>query len=141
MSELDDINVVRLALGGIFAMPSSGGLSPSEWAKYSEDKTIKERARKIVLREAARLADGEEISDTMRYLVGIWCRQQLDDERKRGRPDTYIKETALCLAFYEKISKDHKRKREAIVAELEKEFGLKRRRVLAILEAHSVVRH
>ena len=135
MSELADINVVRLSLGGIFAISSGRGL---KWAKHSEDKTIKERARKIVLREAARLADGEDVGDTMRYLIGVWCRQQLDNG-KPGRPDAFVKEQALCRAFYEKMGEDHTRKREAIIAELEKEFGLERRRVFAILRAHHII--
>lgn len=132
MTALDDIDVVRLALGGIFALQSGNGLDPAEWAKRASDKTIKERGKKILLREAARMADGENIGEEMRYLVGVWCRQQLDDARP-GRPDTFIKEIALCLAFYEKIHNNHTGKREAIIAELANEFGLKRRRVLAIL--------
>jgi hypothetical protein len=138
MSELDDINVVRLALGGIFAMSSGAGLNPTVWAKHSEDKTIKERARKMVLRETARMADGEDVGEDMRFVIGVWCRQQLDNG-KPGRPDTFVKEEALCLAFYEKMGEDHTRKREAIIAELEKEFGLKRRRVFAILRAHHII--
>jgi hypothetical protein len=138
MSKLDDINVVRLALGGILAMSSGRGLKPVEWAKHSEDKTIKERARKIVLRETARMADGEEVGEDMRFLIGVWCRQQLDNG-KPGRPDAFVKEQALCQAFYEKMSKNHKRKREGIIAELEVEFGLKRRRVFAILKAHHII--
>jgi hypothetical protein len=132
-AELSDLNVVRLALGDIFALMTADDLTPAEYARLTADPQIKERAKAIALRELARLADGEKIDETMQWLLAIWCRQQARSGSP-GRTDGYVKETAVCSAFYKKMHKDPYRKRESIVQELMNEFDLKRRRVFDILK-------
>jgi hypothetical protein len=97
------------------------------------DPDIKKRAEKIIVRESARLADGESVAENMRLFIGVWNRQRTRG-KGRGRPDAWVKETAVCVAWYEKLHKDPRRKREAIVEELANEFGLKRRRIFDILK-------
>jgi hypothetical protein len=132
-NELSDINIVRLALGGIFALMAADDLKPVEYARLSQDPKIRNRAKEIVLLEAARLADGEQIDESMRFLIGVWCRRHVDSNTP-GRPDAWVKETALCVAYYEKMHKYPGHKREAVIEELMKEFGLNRRRVFDILK-------
>jgi hypothetical protein len=151
--ELSDKTIIGLALGGFSA---SWALKLRDWEEgYAEpkdafglvgDKKIKKRAEKIILREVARLADGEDVDQEMRFLIAEWCRQQLND-KKRGRPDGYPKDMALLVAYTNKLEKG--RKRESIIEEIIKEFGVSRRRVFDALErtnpvkrnAHSAVKH
>jgi hypothetical protein len=110
-AELSDANVILLALGGIFALATADDLTPREYARLAADPEIKKRAERIIMRESARLADGEPVSERMRWLIGVWNRQGTRGKR-RGRPDAWVKETAVCVARYDKLHKDPFRKRE-----------------------------
>jgi hypothetical protein len=131
---LSDIDIVCLAVGTRISTLTRLKLSGREVIKLSEDKTIRERARKIVLREVLRLTRGEDVDRQMQNLIGMWCYQQLIG--KRGRPKNATKEAAICVAYHMKSFDAPRGTQEAIVAELADEFGLKPRRVYAVLERH-----
>jgi hypothetical protein len=73
-------------------------------------------------------------------LVALWAQQRLANHpnwskhKRSGRPNSRAKAVAVRMAYEEKIEKDPRRKREAIIRELEQEFGLKRRRILAMID-------
>ena len=76
MAELTDADIVALAVGVRIHISSRLTISPLKFFKLSEDKTIRERARKIVLREVVRLTRGEDVGERMpdRCLVILFKR-------------------------------------------------------------------
>jgi hypothetical protein len=132
MAELSAIDIVELAVG----MKRSGfKLNPIEWEKVSKDKALRECARQIVLGEMERLTRGEDVDVHMRWLIGMWCRQELRGG-KCGRPKSEGKEEAIYSAF-EAITNDAKGQKlqgKAIISHLAEKFGVKERRVYEALE-------
>jgi hypothetical protein len=131
MAKLSDIAIVRLAFLRDRPVP---GIKANllEQAKLSEDKTIPERARKIVLREVVRLTRGENVDDEMRLLIGFWASQQLNG-RKPGRRKNWTKEAAIYVAFERITSRiqefNPRPQRKAIIAYLAEKFGVKQRSI------------
>jgi hypothetical protein len=126
MPKLSDIDIVRLAL--LRDRPVRIKANLLDAIKLSEDKTIPERARKIVLREIVRLTRGENVDDEMQGLVGLWASQQLNGG-KPGRRKNWTKEAAIYVAFKTLIEKNPKVQRKAIIAFLAEQFGVKQRRI------------
>jgi len=132
MSKLSDIDIVRLAIGRWPSRETRIKINLIEQAKLSEDKTIPERARKIVLREVVRLTQGGNVDDEMRLLIGCWASQQLNGG-KPGRRKNITKEVAIYLAFQRITGRigeiNPKPQRKAIIAYLADKFGIKQRRI------------
>lgn len=139
MAKLTDADIVALAVGLRITLDSRTWfkIGPREIARLSEDKTIRERGRKIVLREVVRLTRGEDVEKQMRTLIAIWCAQQCNGG-KRGRPSNVNKEHAIYVAWLimrvqiEKLNP--KPQRKVIIAELADYFGVKPRRVYEALK-------
>jgi hypothetical protein len=132
VAKLSDIDIVRLAVGHRPRTETKIKINPMELARLSEDKSIPERAQKIVLREVVRLTRGEDIDDEMRRLIGWWASQRLNGG-KRGRRNNKTKEEAIYLAF-KMITRrteglNPKPQRKAIISFLAQEFGVKQRRI------------
>jgi hypothetical protein len=138
MAELDDITLAMLALGPGMALPNSG-LPLHECIALCEDPKIIERGEEILLRTVARLASGAPVDPQLRDLVYLWSQQLIHKHprwykhKRSGRPNN-AKAAAVAWAYAQKIEKNPKVKREAIIGELEQEFGLKRRRILKMIE-------
>lgn len=94
---------------------------------------LQKMAEHIVLTSMARLADGEPIDHHMRPLIAAWCRRRLKGGVAGRRSDS-MKTFAVQWAFIERVWKNPSDKREAIVAELAKEFRLKRRRIFDLIK-------
>ena len=137
MAELTDENIVALALGVKVYVTSALKISPAKLFKLSEDKTIKELGKKIVLREIVRLARGEEVEKGMRILIRLWCQQQ-HNGGKRGRPGNDTKNGAINAAYFlltHQIENSNlKPRRKEIIASLAEYFGVKQRRIYTALE-------
>jgi len=132
MAELSDADIVALALG--IPHPKFK-MDRLQLAALSKEKTVRERARKIVLWQVVRLTNGEDVDRPMRRLIGMWCRQELRGPR-RGRPKSNSKEEEIYLAF-KAITNDtggRKLQRKAIISFLAEKFGVKERRVYEALE-------
>jgi hypothetical protein len=144
LDDLAELFIVGLALGGKYARgvlvvmartwpdtPAAeivaGGLEIAGGSK------LEKTAERIVLASAARLADGEPIDDHMRQLIAVWCRRRLK-ARIAGRRSNSIKNFAVQWAFIERVWRSPSVKREAIVADLAKEFRLKRRRIFDLIK-------
>jgi len=131
MPKLSDIAIVRLAVGWPLFPEMGTGIKTNllEQAKLSEDKTIPERARKIVLQEVVRLTRGKNVDDEMQSLIGLWACQQLVGG-KPGRRRNRTKEAAIYLTF-KAITEgvNPKPQRKAIISSLAEKFGVKERRV------------
>ena len=134
VDKLDDITLAMLALGPSFAI-SNCELPLHDCIALSEDPRISKLGEKVFLLAVFKLAKGFEVSPQVRALVSLWAQLRLWSKPKRsGRPNSRAKAVAVRMAYEEKIEKDPRRKREAIIRELEQEFGLKRRRILAMIE-------
>jgi hypothetical protein len=132
MAGLSDADIVALAMG---ISPAKFKIDPLELAKLSKDKTVRERARKIVLRAVERLTIDGDVDPIMRRLIRLWCRQELRSPR-RGRPKSKGKEGAIYSAF-KAITNDtegQKLQRKAIISRLAEKFGVKERRVYEALD-------
>jgi hypothetical protein len=130
MAGLSDTDCVALAMGIPHAKFK---LDPIELANLSKDKRVQEHARKIVLRQIARLARGEDVDPVMRRLIGMWCEQELRPGR-RGRPKSKSKEQAIYSAFKAMTNGGQKLQRKAIISSLAVKFGVKERRVYEALD-------
>jgi len=126
MDRLSDIDIVRLAF--LRHQPVRIKANLLDAIKLSEDKTIPERGRKIVLREVMRLTRGEAVDDEMRLLIRFWASQQLNGG-KPGRRKNWIKEAAIYVAFKVLTGENPEVQRKAIIALLAEKFGVKQRRI------------
>jgi hypothetical protein len=134
MADLTKEDIIALAVGMNI---SSAKVSPREWAKLSQNKTVKEYARKIVLREMIRLIEGGDVEKGMRPLIAVWCYQQLMGKRS-GRPKNQTKERLIYVAFQFMASRaenqNPKPQRKAIVGLVAEYFDVKPRRVYEALK-------
>jgi hypothetical protein len=139
VAKLHDITLAMLALGPSVAIPNSE-LPLHDCIALCEDPRIRELGEKVILVAVYKLAKGFEVSPQVRMLVALWAQQRLANHpnwskhKRSGRPNSRAKAVAVRMAYEEKIEKDPRRKREAIIRELEQEFGLKRRRILAMID-------
>jgi hypothetical protein len=68
MAELTKEDIIALSVG---MNVSHANLSLRELVKLSHDKTIRGRARKIVLREMIRLIEGGDVEKRTRHLIAM----------------------------------------------------------------------
>src|SRR5262249_39180196 len=68
-----------------------------------------------------------------RWGLIMWCAKQRNEIRLnphgRGRPHDYTKDTAVRVAYARKLERAPQQKKESIVTEPAKQYGLKRRQV------------
>jgi len=77
------------------------------------------------------------VGKKMRELVWIWANAGLRvDDAARGRPETSEKAHAVYVAYGRKRNAEPNRKDDSIIKELEQEFGLKERRIRAMLAVY-----
>jgi hypothetical protein len=137
--KLDALSFMMLALGGNAALLNSK-LPYHEAFTLSEHPKIRDIGEKLILIAVTQLANGAELTGPVRGIISTWASWRFFDlrnpKRGRGRPNIAKKEKsfAVWVAYEEKIEKDPRRKREAIIRELEQEFGLKRRRIFAMID-------
>jgi hypothetical protein len=129
---------LRIALYEELAIADSGLLPDAKYAEQSKDRKIKDSAARTALAYLLRiLARGYWPDDDLRGLLIAWCehqRQQIPTKKRRGRPVDSLKEKAVRTAYARKVARDRTQPKESIVAELEREFGIKRRRVFEIIK-------
>jgi hypothetical protein len=115
-------------------------LEPHQFAKLADNPDIKEFGERLLLATVVGLCNGAEVDWQWQTLVGLWAQQRLAKnprwfkQKRRGRPGEGDKAVAVVFAYETKLKKHPNRKHDAVIAELEREFGLKRRRILEMIE-------
>jgi hypothetical protein len=147
MTERNDIEEVLklVAMVAVFGstltiLNSDVDLEPYQFAKLADHPNAKEVGEQILLSAVVGLANGAELDWQWRTLIGLWAQQRLSrhpnwyKHKRRGRPNEGDKAVSVAFAYDTKLKKHPNRKQDAIIAELEREFGLKRRRILEMIE-------
>jgi hypothetical protein len=107
-----------------------------KYRKLAKNPKTKRTAAWMANLYLSKLVCGSAVSDDERWVLILWCAKQRVaikpgwlKPRGRGRPHDSTKEFAVRVAYARKVEQAPERKKESIVAELMKEYGLKRRRV------------
>ena len=144
LDDAAEFMIVGLALGGKYVRDvllvmarSFPDTKPAELVagclKIASGPGLQKKAERIVLASVVRLATGEPVHGLMRCLIAAWCRRRLAGG-VTGRRSSNMKDIAVQWAFIERICRNPSHKREAVVAELAKEFRLKRRRIFNLIK-------
>jgi len=106
--------------------------------KLAKDSKTKRTAAWMASLYLSNLVRGCAVSDDERWVLIMWCAKQRNEirlnPRGRGRPHDYTKDTAVRVAYARKLERAPQQKKESIVTELAKQYGLKRRQVLQIIK-------
>jgi len=147
LSTLDDALEIRIVLYDDLVLlairyPHLSHLLPdTKYRKLSKDPKTKRTAAWLAFGYLSLLAGGGPVSDDLKLLLTMWCGRQRQGikpgwlkPRGRGHPGALGKEIAIRVAYARKLEEAPQQKKESIIAELAREYGLKRRRVFDIVK-------
>jgi hypothetical protein len=144
VSEVGDINILRLALGGKHATAAIRDLwevrrhdaPPSTLIKLcvevTENPELQWAAERIVLHYAAKLAIGDTVDSRMRELVVDYYERKRRG-KPRGRPTNSVKEAAVQWEVIEQSIRRPGDQRKSIIPDVAKKYGLKTRQVYKLI--------
>jgi hypothetical protein len=136
MSEIDTL-ALRIVLYDELALEFPHLLPDAKYAKQSKDRKIKERAAKTAFTSLVGLLLGARIPNDLRTLLYLWCTQQgkLQINRRRGRRAETTKHMLIHKIYSQKVKGASRGQIESVIAELMRDFGLKRRQLFHIIKS------